>query len=273
MFPNYIEYAQRYCDAKHNGFGWDFSGASNIEELHNKIHNRIMIRRVKKDVLKDLPDKIRSYIPIEINNSNDYKNAESEFSEFAKYVNRSHKVEIQNKTESLKQIAVDGKMEQSVQWIKDFLESDQKLVVFAWHKKVIDILMEIFKNVAVKVDGSITGDERQKAVDSFQNNPNIRLFIGNIKAAGVGITLTAASNVAFLELPWSPGDLDQAEDRCHRIGAKDTVNVYYLLAEGTIEEHIARMIDQKRKVVEGILDGKTPETESLLIELINQYSN
>lgn len=273
MFPNYMHYAERYCDAKHNGFGWDFSGASNIAELHDKLNNRIMIRRLKKDVLKDLPDKIRSFVPIEINNRKEYNNAELEFETFATNVNKSSKLEIQNKTEALRQIAIDGKMTQAIQWIKDFLEIGEKLVVFAWHKKVIKQLMEEFKDIAVKVDGSVTGTERQTAIDRFQSDRDVQLFVGNIKAAGVGITLTAASNVAFVELPWTSGELDQAEDRCHRIGQKDTVNVHYLLAENTIDEHIAKMIDEKRKVVDGVLDGKQTDSESLLIELINQYSN
>ena len=118
--------------------------------------------------------------------------------------------------------------------------------------------MKEFKNIAVKVDGSVTGANRDKAVQAFQNDDNIRLFIGNINAAGVGLTLTAASSVAFIELPWSPALLDQAEDRCHRIGQKDTVNIYYLLGVDTIEERIVKMLDSKRKILDTVLDGKLP---------------
>ena len=131
--------------------------------------------------------------------------------------------------------------------------------------------MEQFKDIAVKVDGSVPNEQRSINVERFQNDPKIRLFVGNVQAAGVGLTLTAASNVAFLELPWTPGELSQAEDRCHRIGQKDAVNVHYLLAEGTIEEKIARLIDKKRKVLDSVLDGKETEQESLLTEIMNEY--
>ena len=134
-----------------------------------------------------------------------------------------------------------------------------------------DALMEKFSKIAVKIDGSVSLSERNKAVEAFQGNDKIRLFVGNIKAAGVGLTLTASSNVVFLELPWTPGDLSQAEDRCHRIGQKDSVNIYFLLAPDTIEERLAHILDSKRKVLDAVLDGEITAQESLLTELIKGY--
>jgi len=126
--------------------------------------------------------------------------------------------------------------------------------------------------MTVKVDGSVSSINRDKAVQEFQNNPEIKLFVGNIKAAGTGLTLTAASSVAFLELPWTPGDLEQAGDRCHRIGQDAAVNIYYLLAYGTIEEYIAELLDEKRQVVDTVLDGKMDgEKPELAISLENLY--
>src|SRR5690606_31940434 len=103
------------------------------------------------------------------------------------------------------------------------------------------------------------------------SDPNIKLFIGNIQAAGVGLTLTAASAVAFLELPWTPGELQQAEDRCHRIGQKNAVNIYYLLAENSVEYKLAKSLDKKKEVLTAVIDGKVVDEKSLITELIESY--
>lgn len=306
LFPSAWEFKKRYCDAKHNGFGWTFDGATNVEELHEKLVSSIMIRRKKTDVLKDLPDKLFSFVPLEIDNRSEYKSVENDFIQFVRNeVERKANKKLQEITrdigmlmqinedkllmmqdeqaikaeaggilyqmELLKQTAVMGKMEQIVNWIRDFLESGEKLVVFATHKFVIDMIMIEFGKIAVKIDGSVSLSKRDEAVIEFQTNPKIKLFVGNIKAAGVGLTLTASSNVAIVEYPWTPGELNQAIDRCHRIGQKDTVNVYYLMAVNTIEEQIAAMLDKKRVVLDAVLDGVQTEQESLLSELIATY--
>jgi SWI/SNF-related matrix-associated actin-dependent regulator 1 of chromatin subfamily A len=131
--------------------------------------------------------------------------------------------------------------------------------------------MDHFGEIAVKLDGSTNVRDRQEAVDNFQNNDSIKLFIGNIKAAGVGITLTAASNTCFLELPWSPGDCDQAEDRVHRIGQEaNSVGAYYLIANETIENDIIELLDEKRKTLTAVLDGKDVEDSSILAKLMQR---
>ncbi|MCX6325713.1 MAG: C-terminal helicase domain-containing protein [Bacteroidia bacterium] len=123
-----------------------------------------------------------------------------------------------------------------------------------------------------KVDGSYSATQKQNAVDSFQNE-NTKLFVGNIQAADIGLTLTASSNVVFLELDWSPSKHDQASDRVHRIGQKDSVNVYYLLSKDTIEERIAKILDEKRITIDAVLDGKETEQESLLYQLMKSYKS
>ncbi|GAH00085.1 unnamed protein product, partial [marine sediment metagenome] len=188
IIPSFWEYARRYCGARHNGYGWDFSGASNTKELHEKLTNTIMIRRLKKDVLHDLPEKTRSHVPMELDNEKEYYFAENNFIQFVQLqkgceaAQRASNAEALAEIEGLKQLAARGKLTQCIDWIRNFLNIDGKLVVFATHKFVISALMEEFGSMAVKVDGSVTGMNRQKAVDSFQNDNKVRLFVGNIKA-------------------------------------------------------------------------------------------
>jgi SNF2 family DNA or RNA helicase len=278
LFPDYWSFTQRYCNRRHTGFGWDVSGHSHEKELHDLLTESIMLRRLKADVLPDLPSKVLSFVPIVLHNKNEYRAAEADFIAFIRQTKgvaaaiRASNAKVLAEIEGLKQLCVKGKLKEATNWIQDFLDSsDQKLVVFAVHRFVIDELMSKFGDIAVKIDGSVSLSDRQKAVDNFQHNDRVRVFIGNIKAAGVGLTLTAASNVAFLELPWTPGDLVQAEDRVHRIGQKGSVTIYYLLAMDTIEEKIANLLDLKRKVLDTVLDGKETDQESLFSELIKMY--
>jgi SWI/SNF-related matrix-associated actin-dependent regulator 1 of chromatin subfamily A len=243
-------------------------------ELYKKLQI-VMIRRLKKDVLQELPDKIYSFVPLELDNENEYLEAEKDFIAWIRKekgdeaANRIKTAEALVKVEGLKQLSVKGKLKQSIEWIKDFLESGEKLVVFCTHRFVVDALMNEFKD-AVKVDGGLSANQKQEAVDAFQDG-DTKLFVGNIQAAGIGLTLTASSNVVFLELDWSPSKHDQASDRCHRIGQKDAVNIYYLLAKDTIEERIAKILDEKRVLIDAVLDGKETEQDSLLCALINSY--
>jgi len=278
LFPNWFLFGKRYGNGKHSRFGWNMDGASNTEELHYKLTKSIMLRRLKKDVLKELPKKQYSFVPMELNNRKKYEFAENDFIEFVKQykgvtaAKRVEKAKALVMIEALKQLAVNGKLPQAIHWIEDFLETDEKLVIFTTHRSTIKSLMELFGDIAVKLDGSTNSDRlRQEAVDKFQNDPKIRLFIGNMKAAGKAITLTAASNVVILELPWTPGALRQCEDRCHRIGQKKCVNIHYLLAADSIEEHIANILDKKSKVLDAVLDGKQTDKESLLTKLMKIY--
>lgn len=279
LFGNYQYFINRFCNPKWNGFGWDYGGATHTEELHNLLTSTVMIRRLKRDVLPQLPPKARSFVPVTLYNRKEYRDAEGDFITYLletkgrEAARKASNAEALAKIEALKQLAVKGKIEECLSWIEDFLENGEKLVVFATHRSVIETVMKRFGEIAVKIDGSVSLTDRNKAVQAFQENDKIRLFVGNIKAAGVGLTLTAASNVAFLELPWTPGDLSQAEDRCHRIGQKDSVNIWFLLATDTIEERIAHILDEKKKVLDAVLDGEITAQESLLAELIKGYTN
>lgn len=269
IFPTFWEYAKRYCGMTHNGFGYDYSGASNLTELNEILKEDIMIRRKKMDVLKELDPKIRTVIPLK--NEKGLKDYYRREAEVMQEIEDGEMIYL-SKFEKLKQKAWEIKEKEVITWIKDFLESEEKLIIMATHYHVIDSLYESFKDISVKLDGRSSQEARQQAVDDFQNNPSIKLFVGNIKASGVGITLTASSNVATIQLGWTPGEHDQAEDRAHRIGQKDTVNCWYLLSEGTIEEEIADLLDKKRKILASVLDGKeVVEDSSVLTELIKKY--
>lgn len=276
LFPSYPSFGKRYCNGKHNGYGWDYNGSSNEAELHKRLTESIMIRRLKKDVLTDLPLKQRSIIPMEIDNYKEYKKCQDDVIQYIRdnsgsaAAMKAAGAEALVKFEKLKQLAVKGKLKMAIKWIEDYIQ-DEKLAVFCTHKIVIKELREKFEG-AVHIDGDVSQVNRQKAVDKFQTDKDCKLFIGNIKAAGVGITLTAASSTAFLELAWTPGSHDQAEDRVNRIGQKaSSINAYYLLADNTIETEIAALLDSKRKTIDAVLDGIETEDSDLLIELMKKY--
>lgn len=276
-FSSWMRYVKRYCGAYHDGYGWNVSGATHTNELFEKINGKLMLRRRKADVLKDLPAKARFVVPMEISNKKDYTSASSDLIRWIKTLKGDAKAMKAATAEALvrfgylKQLAAEGKRENAVQWIKDSLDSNGKLILFAIHHVMIDYLAEELRNYSpVVVDGRVSMEKRQEAVDKFQNDPECRVFIGNIKAAGVGLTLTVSSNVVFLELPWTPGDCDQAEDRAHRIGQDKKVSIWYLLAANTIEEEIAEILDEKRKVLDAVLDGQETVEENMITELLKR---
>lgn len=264
-FPDFWHFAQRYCGARHNGFGWDFSGSSNTEELRAVLDDGLMLRRRKADVLAELPAKTWAVVAFHNGFEDEYQQAREALLQALSGEDRGAAIVMINK---LRQIAARAKLADALQWIRGVLDSGQKLVVFAVHHFVIDRIMQEFGTAAVKIDGRDNMPARDAAVTAFQTDDGVRLFVGNIRAAGVGITLTAASNVAFLELPWSPGDLEQAVDRCHRIGQRDAVTAWFLIAEGTIEEQMVALLDSKREQLAALLDGQKPAEDTVLALLL-----
>jgi SWI/SNF-related matrix-associated actin-dependent regulator of chromatin subfamily A-like protein 1 len=277
LFPNYLYFTEKYCDRKNNGFGWDVSGHSNEMELHDLLVNSIMLRRLKADVLPELPPKVRSFVPLQLCNNEEYRAAEDDLLAFIRQTKGKEAAERMSlaealvKWEVLKQLHAKGILPSAIEWIHDFLSSDQKLVIFATHHFVIDTLMKEFGKIAVKIDGTVSLPDRQRAIEEFQHNNRIKLFVGQIKASGVGITLTAASNVVFLELPWTPGELAQAIARLDRIGQLNSVNIYFLLAVNSIMEEVAQMLDEKQQIVTAVTDGMVVDRKTLITELIKRY--
>lgn len=278
LFPSFWEFAKRYCGLYHDGFAWNMSGNTNTEELYGILTDTIMLRRLKVDVLTELPPKVRSVIPMDLTNREEYEEVEDDFIAWIEKhkgedaAERANRGQAFAKIEALKQLTIKGKMQQAISWIKEFLESGDKLVVFATHVETVKTLMKEFGKAAVKIDGSVSSNKRQQVVEQFQTNDDVRLFVGNIQAAGIAITLTAASSVAFVEIGWGPGEHDQAEDRIHRIGQEaDSVNIYYLLARNSIEGRIVSLIDRKRGVLANLLDGQDAPAESMLADLLRGY--
>lgn len=268
LFPSFGEFAQRYCDPRLRQWGWDFRGATNLEELHRLLTDRragLMIRRTKEELLPDLPAKTRTAVPLDLPGPalKEYRRAAEDFVRWlakrsgAAKARRAARAEAVTKVGYLKRLAAEGKLPGVLRWCDDWLEEDGgKLIVFAVHKVIVSGLRKHFGAACVVVDGSASDRERRTAVDQFQGNKRTRVFVGNIRAAGVGLTLTAASTVAFAELGWTPGEHLQAEDRAHRIGQKDNVAAYYLVARSTVEEKLCKLLQGKKGVLDATLDGE-----------------
>lgn len=258
LFPNRYKYLHRYCNPTFNGWSWEYKGISNEEELFSLV-SKVMFRKRKEDVLTDLPEKRKIVVPFPLEDTaqKNYNKASQAFKEWVNSTNEKKKLSAKAHIETLRQLAYLGKRDGVVEWISNFLESDEKLVVFAWHTNVIDDLYDTFKEVAVVVDGRTNSVQKQSNIDSFQNDPAVKLFIGQITAAGVGITLTAASSLAIVEFPWTPGDLEQAMGRIDRIGQKSSqVSFYYLVGAKTVDEETAMLLDHKSKMLDKTLDGE-----------------
>lgn len=264
-FRSQYEYYFRYCGPRKTPWRWDFSGASNLPELHERLKKTVLLRRRTEDVLKDLPPKRRSVVPLELSDPAEYRRASADFLSWLRKLDpgkarRAARAEAISKLGELKRLAARLKLPAVFSWVDGFLrESDGKLILFAVHRSLIREVAERYAKACVVVDGSVVGKRRQRAVEQFLGNPRTRLFIGNIKAAGVGWSARGVSDVAFAELSWTPGEHVQAEDRCHGIGrgAKGvSSNAYYLVARGTVEERLAKLLQTKQKILNATLDGR-----------------
>jgi SWI/SNF-related matrix-associated actin-dependent regulator 1 of chromatin subfamily A len=243
----------RYCGGLFGGG----RGATNTAELRQKLEP-IMLRRTKADVLTELPPKTRQVVPVQITDSGravieqavDGKIGMIQAAETGWDVEFEHLGDLA----TLRAALGEQKLPAAIDFVENLLEeTGEKVLVFAHHKAVIDGLRQHFGKRALVIDGSTSVSSRQQIVNRFQTDPDCRVFIGNIRAAGVGITLTAAPIVVFAEYDWTPGVNEQAEDRAHRIGQNKPVNIYYLVAENSIDAMIANVILKKMLTLEKIL--------------------
>lgn len=270
-----------------------FGNPQSAVMLNRRLRATVMVRRRKEDVLGDLPPKRWSTIAVEGDpkTMREYHAAERDLLAFLGQQARAAAVAAGADTEAatraaweaalrasaalalvrigaLKKIAARAKMAAARDWMTEFVDSGNKLVVFGWHRDIVGEVADTFAD-GCRIQGGMPNGERQAHVDRFQTDPHQKVIACSIAAAGVGLTLTAASDVLFLEQGWTPGAMDQAADRCHRIGQKDSVTAWNMLCAGTIDEDIAELIERKRRLVDAATDGTvTDEETSVATELL-----
>ena len=276
LFPSFFAYAHRFCKPRRTQWGWDFSGSSNLKKLNKVMLRAVMIRRRKEDVLKDLPPKQRSIVPLDLSSRKEYDHALHDFIGWLNETSpakarRAARAETIVQLAYLKQLVAKLKLPAVFTWVDDFLaETDEKLILFAIHRKIIARIHERYGNESVVVDGSVTGRKRQQAVDQFLLTKKTRLFIGNIKAAGAGWSARGVSVTGVVELPWDPGSLVQACDRTHGIkrGQEGVPSQDYIfMGRGTIDERHWKLLVKKQKILSAALDGGRGEDFDLIGEL------
>lgn len=253
--------------------------ASNLEMLNWRLWNTCFFRREKSKVLAELPDKMRQVIQMDITNRKEYQDAERDLLGYlARYeqadnekIRRAQRGLVMVQMQKLRQIAARGKISAAVEFIQDIMDSGEKLIVFAFLKEVVQEVKARFPS-AVTIVGDNSSQERQNAVDRFQNDPTCQLIICNYKSAGVGLTLTASSRVAFIEFPWTFADCEQAEDRAHRIGQKDSVNCYYFLGRNTIDEDSWDIIQTKKDIANDVTGTDDQVPENAVDAIMLKYS-
>jgi SWI/SNF-related matrix-associated actin-dependent regulator 1 of chromatin subfamily A len=257
-------FIDRYCSGGESG-----NADANQAELNYKLLSTCFFRRFKKDVLTELPDKTRVVMKCDITTMPEYNKAKNELAAYLMQfknktpdqIERSMRGEIMVRIGVLKSISARGKIAYAKEIIDEHIEAGQKISVFLHQKEIKNELMKLYPN-ALTITGDDTSEQRNNAVNSFQNDPNSMLILLSIKAAGVGLTLTAASNCIFIEFPWHAADATQCEDRHHRNGQKDNVTCRYLLGDGTIDEWVYSLIEKKRANANGVTGTEeTTETE------------
>lgn len=275
-------YVTRYCNGRQGRFGWEIDGASNLNELRTHLAALGFVRRVKADVLTELPPKIRTVLPIELDaaGGRGIRDAEAALRDIIAGKARAladvanddaggQRGDVLGALARLRRAVGVAKIAAACEWIDDALAQGEKPLVFAHHVDVLDGLQEHLRDAGVgyvRLDGSTPVQARQDLVDRFQGDEKVRVFLGSMSAAGQGITLTAASQVLITEQAWTPAEMDQSEDRAHRIGQTDTVIATHLIAVGTIDEPVLELINMKRTTAAQAVDGADASAAAASVE-------
>jgi SWI/SNF-related matrix-associated actin-dependent regulator of chromatin subfamily A-like protein 1 len=261
-------------------FSRQFRGQLSEERLHWHLRRRCFVRRLKSEVLPQLPAKRQVVVPVALSNEREYRLAENDVVEWLRQqpmdlrelnarIAATLRAERLAQLTALQRLAARGKLHAALAWIHDFLASGEPLVVFCRHLEIQDAVLERFPD-ALHLLGRDALADREAAVQAFQDPDGPQLIVGATRVAAQGITLTRASNVAFLELEWTPAIHDQAEDRCHRIGQRDAVTAWYLLAAETIDETMARLIQRKRGLIAAVTDGRVVDGDGLVDGVVRE---
>lgn len=292
-WPRFWNFVTRYCGAYRDQFGWVFNGASNLEELNDKLRATVMIRRMKRDVLTELPPKERMLIPIAQNGAGakiaeehaklqeytadiirlqiireaarqNRANDEATYKAAVKALQDGYRIAFEHIAKARHDLAL-MKVPHVIQHVSDLLDGGaEKVVVFAHHNDVMDQITEGLQRYnPVHIDGRTPTASRQAVADTFQRDASVRVFVGGIYSAGEGLTLTAASTVVFAELDWTPARLSQAEDRCHRIGQRDSVLVQHLLFDGSLDARMAKKLIAKQAIIDKAINLVDVEDEPI----------
>ena len=268
---NWMAYAIRYCQGYQFMAGrrkvWNVTGASNLEELRDRTSKQIL-RRLKEDVL-DLPDKIISPVYLRLK-SKEYEELMGEYYDwFDNKKDESSSLTVQfSKLMKVRKVIANEKTKQTIEFAENIVEQGKKVIIFTNFTDTLQTIYQHFVKQAVYLDGSCSKPHRQNAVDEFQENDKIKVFVGNLKAAGVGLTLTAAEVVIMNDLSFVPAEHAQAEDRAYRYGQKSNVLVYYPLYENTIEGAVYDILNRKKEIIRTVMGDQQPENVGDVVEEI-----
>lgn len=268
-FKNFHEFGVRYCAGFESGFGWNYDGASNLEELFVRV-SPFFLRRLKKDVLKELPEKTYVDIPIEL--------SEQEYREYTKILKEVKREMVDGKEvvkkegflekiHKLKKFTGEVKVNRVYEMIEDIISTGEKVVVISDYQEIAESIKSYFGEKCVLHTGSMSDEDKQESVDRFQDDDDIKVFSGMVIASGVGITLTASSKLFLIGFPWTPSDKEQVEDRIHRASStSDKIDIITLICQDTVDEDIVELLDEKAYVVTKTLDNKEHKRNSIVAD-------
>ena len=271
---NWMAYVIRYCQGYQFNAGgrkiWNVTGASNLEELRDRTSGTIL-RRLKEDVL-DLPDKIITPVYLRLKSKN-YEEVMGEYYDwYDKNPDESKSLTVQfTKLTKVRQIIADEKISQTIELAENIIEQGKKVIIFCNFTDSLNKIVEHFGKISVKLDGSMSKPNRQHSVDEFQDNEKVRVFVSNLKAGGVGITLTAAEAVIFNDISFVPSDMAQAEDRAYRYGQKNNVLIYYPIFDNSIEAVIYDMVNAKKQVISTVM-GDNQDNGDVAEEILQRIN-